>query len=331
MGKDQDTPKGGVGQCTPTQYPVLDYVKQLPGTVPAVERRPSPTGTVTPIIPKRAVNPPSDGPDEATYYFPIPRDKCSPTGVFFPSGFSFPPQIDVILYFHGFKLGEFDYINKYWNCKDVFADGKLSHKGLCLRQDINTAGRRVVLIAPTMGAKPGSSASKEDMGIFQNPTGGDDFLAEVLRWIGKFVPQYTGSCVTPTLGNVVLAGHSGAGVILLTQAKGMKTPISEVWGFDSTYGEDDFHRDVVAEWLTLARLHRKDMNFFFHWATKGPGANAKELDEKAKAEGLTNVTVKQDAAAGADRGSNGPHFDTVITNFLTRVRSASCFTRDASI
>jgi hypothetical protein len=325
MGKDQDTTKGGVSQCTPTSYPLLDYVKQLPGTVPAVERPPSPTGYAGPIIPKRAVNPPSDGPAEATYYFPIPRDKCSPTGVFFPSGFSFPPKIDVILYFHGFKLGEFEYINKYLNGNDVFDDGKLSHKGLRLREDIDTAGKRAVLIAPTMGEKPGSSAQKGDMGIFAKATGGDVFLAEVLRWIGKYVPQYTASCVTPTLGNVVLAGHSGGGVILLTLAKGMKTPISEVWGFDSTYGESDFDRDVVAEWLALARLHRKDMKFFFHWATKGPGANAKELGEKAKAEGLTNVTVEQSSAPGSDRGSNGPHFDTVITNFLTRVRNANCF------
>jgi hypothetical protein len=67
------------------------------------------------------------------------------------------------------------------------------------------------------------------------------------------------------------------------------------------------------------------MNFFFHWATKGPGANAKELGEKAKAEGLTNVTVEPTSTPGADRGNHGPHLDTVITNFLTRVKSASCF------
>src|SRR5262249_51894253 len=149
------------------------------------------------------------GPAEATYYFPIPLPKCSPTGVFFPSGFVFPPAIDVILYFHGFKLGEFTYTNEYWN-------GHLHQ--ITLREDINASGKRAVLIAPTMGAKPGGAHPPEDMGIFGKLKGGDSFLAEVLRWIGKYVPQYTSRCLTPTIRKLVLAGHSGAGVILNTQA-----------------------------------------------------------------------------------------------------------------
>jgi hypothetical protein len=52
-----------------------------------------------------------DGPTDMTYYYPI-KD-CNPTGVFFPARCSYPPAIDVILYFHGFKLGEFKYINEY--------------------------------------------------------------------------------------------------------------------------------------------------------------------------------------------------------------------------
>jgi hypothetical protein len=315
-----DPPKNHVPACGRFNVTGLDYEKDLPCGVPPVEM-PAGTSSSSPI-------PPPVGPAEATYYLPVTSlEKCNPTGVFFPSKFSFLPEINVILYFHGFKLGEFENMNQYLNGNDVFGKHqRLSHKGICLRDDINTSGKRVVLIAPTMGEFPGSSDHPKDMGIFADPEGGDQFLAEVLRWIGKYVPQYRSAQKIPKIGKLVLAGHSGAGVILLTQAKSMKTPISEVWGFDSTYGESGFGRNVVSEWLTLARSHRQ-MKFFFHWATSGPGHNAKKLDELARKEPLRNITVSpvQKTVPVGDRGNNGPHFDTVITNFLTRVQNASCF------
>src|SRR4029077_18524799 len=133
-------------------------------------------------------------------------------------------------------------INEYWNNQKAYTKKhEFIHDGLHLREDLNASGKRAVLIAPTLGPKPGSR-HVADMGIFAKPTGGDEFLAEVVQWIVKYVPQYADRIpkVTPKIGKLVLAGHSGAGVILLTLAKGMKTPICEVWGFDSTYGELGF-------------------------------------------------------------------------------------------
>src|SRR4051812_26679372 len=85
----------------------FDYVDKLPPKVPPIEH------------PFSAASP-SDfaGPAEATYYFPIevlPRSQGNATGVFFPAGFAFPAEIDVILYFHGHKAGEFKTINEYWS------------------------------------------------------------------------------------------------------------------------------------------------------------------------------------------------------------------------
>ena len=37
--------------------------------------------------------------------------------------------------------------------------------------------------------------------------------------------------------NIVLAGHSGAGGILSQQIRTMRSPVSEVWGFDTMYGQ----------------------------------------------------------------------------------------------
>jgi hypothetical protein len=295
----------------------FDFVDKLPSGVPPVEKQP------TSLFPF----PPPVGPAEATYYFPITAlKKCNPTGVFFPYGYHFTPVIDVILFFHGFKWPtgvprqEFTNINEYWN-------GNLH--GIRFREDINASGKQVVLIAPTLGTYPGSSNHKDDMGIFTKPTGGDDFLEEVRGWIGKYVPQYasrpgpkpgTTTSLTPTIGKLVLAGHSGAGIILATQAKGMKTPICEVWGFDCMYGYKkgnfDTLQDPITDWHDIASDPSRKTKYFFHWATTG---NEKELDEKYH---LKNVTVLEMKHA---KGEEGLHFKTLTRNFLTRVKDASCF------
>ncbi len=293
-------------------YPVLDYVKELPFGVPALERPASPFGYHTPIVPKspKFRGPLPNGPAEVTYYFPIGQLNCNPTGVFFPAGFSFPGEIDVILYFHGFKQGKFTNINEYWS-------GRLL--GIRLREDVNSAGKRVVLIAPTLGERPGSR-DHGDMRLFAQPGGGDAFLAEVVRWIGKYVPEYTGRSVTPSVRKVVLAGHSGAGVILNTQAWSMNTPICEVWGFDSLYGGEDL---AVASWLSLART-RPDIRFFFHWGTSPLRGNATELGDLARAD-LTNIATQESKSLPGEKpDSNAHHFSVLTANFPTRVKAMRC-------
>jgi hypothetical protein len=309
-------------------YPVLDYVKDLPVGVPALERPPSPYGYFTPIVPKspKFHGPLPNGPAEVTYYFPIIQHHCNPTGVFFPASYSFPGAINIILYFHGFKQGKFTNINEYLS-------GRLM--GIRLREDINATGKPWVLIAPTLGEQPGSKTTS-DMRIFAQSAGGDIFLAEILRWIGKYVPEYTSRSLTPGIGKLILAGHSGAGVILTTQAWTMTTPISEVWGFDSLYGHEDQKveqsrrghiRGVVetggtaTSWLSLARM-RQDIKFYFHWGTSPLSKSATELDQLAAGD-LTNITVKETTAPpGVATDSNEHHFAVLTSNFGTRVQNA---------
>jgi hypothetical protein len=304
--------------------PTLDYLAQLPLPVPALERPPSPFGNTSLIIPKRRGNshPLPDGPADVTYYFPI--KKCNPTGVFFPARYAYPPAIDVILYFHGFKLGEFSYINEYWS-------GHLHD--IHFREDINLSGKSVVLIAPTLGPRPGG-ADDSDMGPFASGSGGDQFLAEIVRWIGKYVPQFASRCATPSIRNLVLAGHSGAGVILQKLAWGMETPIKQIWGFDSMYGSETkaerenkkitYHvADVVTDWLTLA-TSRQDITFFFHWGTSPLRDNETKLADLVKLSNLGNVTV---AETKATRGQDSlaHHFAVLTSNFGPRVKNAACF------
>lgn len=312
------------------------YVRELPPQVPPIE---DPSSTF-----------PSDmgGTDLVTYYFPIkvmPAGQPNATGVFFPRGFRFSDDLNVILYFHGHKAGEFTTINEYWG------EGK---HNLFLREKINASGKQAVLIAPTMGALPGSSVNS-GMGIFANKGAVDSYLAEVLQWIGKFVPQYAERRVTPTIGKLVLAGHSGAGGILLHQVMTMKTPVCEVWGFDSLYGwgmrnavvngkktQEDI---VTVEWLKAALSHQAALGleplmgvipipiptlrpatqfFFYWWARNSVGLRALNLQSEIANSGLHNVTILQSEKVDPSDGWES-HFGTVRVNFQRRVADARCF------
>jgi len=294
------------------------YLAQLPPKVPPIE------GPFDEKFPSQTIGPPT-----ITYYFPLTLEGCNPTGVFFPQKFGFQSEIDVILFFHGFKQGEFlkvKTIDYYWSGR--FQD-------IQLREDVNASGKSVVLIAPMLGDQPGSIQTS-DMGVFRNPGGGDDFLEEVRTWIGKYVPQYKG--VKPTIGNVILAGHSGAGVILDIQARSMKANICEVWGFDSLYGQGAFHRDVVQDWLDVASA-RSGTKFYFS-STSETSGNAVDLGKRAKKQGLSRFDIEVFSGSSASlpttlkQGSrwNGFtmaissswHYETITKNFLNRVKSASC-------
>jgi hypothetical protein len=317
----------------------FDYVDRLPRNVPPVEH------------PFSASNP-SDagGPAEATYYFPIevmPTGQDNATGVFFPAGFRFPGKINVILYFHGHKAGEFKTINEYWI-------GKLHD--LYLREFINATGKQVVLIAPTMGAAPGSGINA-GMGIFANPGGADVFLAEVVKWIGKYVPEYADNKKCPEIGNIVLAGHSGAGGILSQQVRTMRSPVCEVWGFDTMYGQGYRIKevkgkktavaiDVVGEWLEAALSHHTlvgfqtapgvlsiplpklvpTTRFYFYWVgLKNPvKGRSLELNTKVRQMGLYNVEILESARVSGITYDWENHFGTVTQNFKKRVADAPC-------
>ncbi|MDS4021843.1 MAG: hypothetical protein RKR03_15295 [Candidatus Competibacter sp.] len=320
----------------------FDFVDKLPNNVPPLEQQP------TSLFPF----PPPVGPAEATYYFPIRvmSKGDNATGIFFPSGFKFPNKIDVILYFHGHKAGEFSTINEYWS-------GKLHN--IRLREDINATGKQVVLIAPTLGAAPGSGINP-DMGIFANPGGADDFLAEVVEWIGKYVPQYAAKKQVPKIGAIVLAGHSGAGGILSQQVKTMRSSICEVWGFDTMYGQGSRPIvvngkkkgeaiDVAGEWLMSAFLNnipieigiasqwlpipipipklRPAAQFYFYWVGPDDPVKGRSLDlqERVRKMGLNNVTVIESATVGGKKYSWENHFGTVTVNFRRRVAAARCF------
>src|SRR5262249_10815003 len=155
-----------------------------------------------------------------------------------------PDPIDIVLFFHGDKQ-KWSTIWDYWKPGSVH--------DIALRQAINDAGKSVVLIAPTMGRKPGASGKMT--GSLDEPGGADDLLDDVRDFLQAKVPQYK---KRPAVGRICLAAHSGGGETMLRQTMLMKKyapNIRACWGFDCTYGFT--HTSPNADnWITWAMFHR---------------------------------------------------------------------------
>jgi hypothetical protein len=207
-----------------------------------------------------------------------------------------------------------------------------------------------------MGAMPGSSLNA-GMGIFAHPGAADDYLAEVVQWIGKYVHQYAKKKKAPAIGNIVLAGHSGAGGILLQQVRTMRLPVREVWGFDTMYGWGTRYRFVkgkkevedivVEEWLQSALSHhavvgfqpaasilpipipklRPTTQFYFYWVSYDDPVRDRSLllKEKLRQLGLHNVQILESARVSGVKYDWDNHFGTVTLNFKRRIADSCCF------
>jgi hypothetical protein len=295
------------------------------------------------------------GPPEATYYLPIPLGGDTPshpvTGVFLPNGFSYG-NVDVILFFHGNRNGPgmsagwlFDTIDKYWG--GSFPGGE---PPILFREDLNKSGKHsVLLIAPTLGVYPGSSYATNGSsyyGMFGNQAadapGG--YLDQVLAKLAEKEPKSKGI----KIGKIILAGHSGGGDPVLRQIELMqRTPICEVWAFESIY--------VGASlWVDAVTSHT-DTQFYFHFATTAQRDRAVEIESKLKDKSFAMDTVQPITIDGKKLprqktteakfidlmggrlnasfipnppvptvGSGGDHYGALTQNFLDRLNASKC-------
>jgi hypothetical protein len=270
-----------------------DYSKKLPKLVSAAER------PATSLFPFQ-----SPGPADVTWYFPIGLDKTNPTGVFFPPGFSFAKEIDVILFFHGNKQGLWENINEYWR-------GNVAN--IRLRENVVDSGRNVVLVAPTMGAVPGHGGVRtSEIGIFAQDGGGMCFLDHVATWLAKYEPRYADKNITPQVRKVVLAAHSGGGNAIHAQMESMKSKLCAIWGFDIVLGGAD-------DWINFALLNPGITLTFFHSVQNTDDFNsivAKKKEIESKGRQIPNLTT-------FDVG--GAHYAVLTNNFPTQMKNTGCF------
>jgi hypothetical protein len=153
--------------------------------------------------------------------------------------------IDLLVFFHG------DQINTAGSpCKHDFDPEKVI-RGFQLDAQIHGSGRKVALAVPVIHWKSGETGNSDNFRGKWSAENLNKFVEEVRGEIGKQ------SGVKPTLGRLIIAGHSHAYAILTPLAlefyrgvpatnEGVLAKLNEVWALDSTYGTQ--HARALDSW-----------------------------------------------------------------------------------
>jgi hypothetical protein len=264
---------------------------------------PSPS-RLTPSLVKSEASPPA-----YTLYLDLALGSESPsrplTGIFIPQGFQPQPQVDLILYLHGFKYTlKFEpystlAIDGYWGDKSRFPN-------FALREGVNEGRKNVILVAPTLGAR-------SQTGWLTKPGGFAAYLDHVMAALAAHGP-YKNAGQPPTPGNIILACHSGGGLPmrqLALSGERYASQIKECWGFDCTYNTGD-----DTEWARWARS-RPDARLYIYYIA---GSRTQPLSLGLKRQRVPNVFV---APSPEPR-----HMWVPIKHWRERIQSAP-FLRDA--
>ena len=198
--------------------------------------------------------PPETTPSGLTLYPDIPLQiplgsAKSMIGIFVPEDYCNKQlQVDLIVYLHGHKLRshkpEFS-IDKYWGLPEFL-----------LREEVNKSKKNVILVAPTLGPK-------SEVGSLICPGGFDRFLDQVMTALKQPGGPYAGK--TPSIGNIILASHSGSVGAMRVIAMGTDASaakVRECWAFDTENMGDS------RNWAAWAKSPRK---LYIHFRSGRPG------------------------------------------------------------
>jgi len=228
-------------------------------------------------------------PPHLTLYVAIPlRNGASAlTGIFFSREYDRAAPLNLILYLRGWtQHGE--PIDRFWS------DATQPHA--LLREKINSGGRNLVLVAPTLGAR-------SEAGWLMAAGGPDTYLDHVVNAIRahaavtaqseETVQTDDGFAGQHFVDNLILGAHSGGGTRMTSFAKHLGRYADkprEVWGFDCTY--------ETADVLDLVNLARARADVFLHYHYIGGTATDKVanlLRQHAAEAQLRNVCVQPTA------------------------------------
>jgi len=215
-----------------------------------------------------------------TYYVTISLGGSSPqavTGIFVPENYKVSSDVDMVLWLMGHHDNP-EYppsltIDDYWF--------KFPH--FRFREFVNASNRNVILVAPSLG--PSSES-----GNLTSSSGLSGYLDQVLAALEAYGPFSS----VPSLGNLVIACHSGGGSPMLQIAKTNQTyssNIKQLWGFDCIYG------DVESSWLQWAQQNSGKL-LLIRYGSSTPD-RSRTLMKMAQKQ--SNINVDGDAATPHNR------------------------------
>lgn len=259
------------------------------GTTPP---SPSSVPRSTPDLVKREASPPG-----YTLYVNLALGVESPTrpmtGIFIPQDFRPGPQVDLILYLHGFKQHPALTIDGYWNTRQF--------PYWSLREGVNESRKNVILVAPTLGPR-------SQTGWLTKPGGFTKYLDQVKAALATYGP-YKETGQVPSLGNIILSCHSGGGWPmrqLALSGQRYASQIIECWGFDCTYNRGD-----DTEWARWAKS-RPDARLYIYYIAH---SQTQALSLSLKRHQAPNVFVAPSPARG--------HNWVPITHWRERIQAAA--------
>ncbi|HXH01994.1 MAG TPA: peptidoglycan-binding domain-containing protein [Candidatus Competibacteraceae bacterium] len=222
---------------------------------PPDSRATPPPGSVPSAVPT-LIKPKETTPPAYTLYVDIPLNAPlgkarSMTGIFIPKDYCPLPQVDLIVYLHGYKLRSHKphySIDAYW-CLPRFL----------LREEVNNSKKNVILVAPTLGPK-------NEPGNLVHPGGFDKFLDQVMTALKQYGPHVRAQRV-PSVGNLILACHSGSGWVMRKIAMGSAryaAKIQECWAYDP------YNMGDANGWADWARSHPQ-AKLYIYFLPYSPG------------------------------------------------------------
>ncbi len=176
-------------------------------------------------------------------------DRAPETAIYIPDGFSKGPDVDIVLYLHGFQQSDGVKSISQYLTKDY---GQL-------RQRLNASGRNVILVAPTLGPKsePGNLTAHGGLNSFLGQA-----LAAIRAHAGDGWPDVL------SLRSLIVACHSGAGVDERELAGGSGKALASLkdsWGYEFLYHDVD-----VPFWSGWARNHNTSRLLLFYRPNNSP-------------------------------------------------------------
>jgi hypothetical protein len=193
------------------------------------------------------------------------------TGIFVPDHYRVtrPATADIILWLMGHHSTA-GYpptltIDQYW----------VNYPHFRFREFVNAGGKNVILVAPSLG--PSSETGK-----LTGKDGLSWFLDQVLESLEAYGPFQT----FPSLGNLIIACHSGGGWPMRQIANSSQTyvtNIKQLWGFDCLYNRGD-----EQAWMTWAQQNGKKMLFIRYG---DGGTAAKSINLQTMAVNQSNIDV----------------------------------------
>lgn len=196
----------------------------------------------------------------------------SSVALFIPRGFRQTEAVDLVVYLHGWRNNIDTALGKYR-----------------LPQQFLESGKNAILVFPEGPRNaPDSYAGKlEDAGGLQR------FVVDVAAFLFK-----EAKIKTPSVGNVILSGHSGGyeGIAYALMRGGIPEKVREVYLFDALYGETE----KFAYWIN--RFNGKFINIFTD--SGGTKWDTEAMMEDFSGWGVPFCSVEEGAITPSDLRNN---------------------------